>query len=434
MIRTSNILLFIALLFGSCDSTQKIQSSWRKEPLTIGKPESQGFSSDRLKRIDLLFQQLVEHHKIAGGTALIARKGKIVYYRSNGYNDLEKQIPLEKDAIFRIASQTKAITSVAVMMLYEEGRIALNNPISMYLPEFSNPQVISTFIKKDSSYTTQAARREVTIHDLLTHTSGYCYPGGGGEAVNAIYAKLKIVSGVPDAISTLKNEMQKIALAPLAHEPGEKFTYGLSTDILGYLVETLSGQSLENFLRTRIFDPLGMTDTYFQLPEEKYARLMLLYQDGIKGDVIQKSTGKYIDYPMRKGVYYSGGGGLSSTALDYAKFLQMLLNEGEYNGIRLLGRKTVEMMHVNQIRTLGSGSIYIPNSTDKFGLGFEVVTLPGKAQVPISEGAFGWGGAFGSLYWVDPSEDLIVQFVIQKTGNYTDIRSKFITAVYQAIE
>jgi CubicO group peptidase (beta-lactamase class C family) len=434
MIRTSNILLFIALLLGSCDSTQKIQTSWQKKPLTIGKPESQGFSSERLRRIDLLFHEFVEQHKIAGATALIARRGKIVYYRSNGYSDLENQIPLEKDAIFRIASQTKAITSVAVMMLYEEGRISLNNPISMFLPEFRHPQVITTFNKKDSSYTYQAAKREVTIHDLLTHTSGYCYPGSGGEALNAIYSKLKIVNGVPDAISSLKKEMQKIALAPLAHEPGEKFSYGLSTDILGYMVETLSGQSLENFLRTRIFDPLGMTDTYFQLPEEKYARLLPLYQDAINGDGIQKSTGKYIDYPMRKGVYYSGGGGLSSTALDYSKFLQMLLNEGEYNGIRLLSRKTIGMMRVNQIGTLGSGSIYIPNSNDKFGLGFEVVTLPGKALVPISEGSFGWGGAFGSLYWIDPGEDLIVQLVIQKTGNYTDIRSKFITAVYQAIE
>jgi len=434
MIRTTSILLLLALLLGSCDSTQKNQSSWQKEPLTTGKPESQGFSSERLGRIDSLFQEFVEQRKIAGATALVARKGKIVYYRSTGYNDLETQTPLEKDAIFRIASQTKAITSVAVMMLYEEGRISLHDPISMYLPEFSNPQIITGFTKKDSSYTSQTAKREVTIHDLLTHTSGYCYPGSGGEAINAIYSKLRIVNGVPDGVSTLKEEMRKIALVPLAHEPGEKFSYGLSTDILGYLVETLSGQSLENFFRTKIFEPLGMADTYFRLPEEKHARLMKLYEDGTNGDGIQKSSGQYIDYPMKKGVYYSGGGGLSSTALDYAKFLQMLLNEGEYNGTRLLSRKTVGMMRINQIGTLDSGSLFIPNSTDKFGLGFEVISLPGKAQIPISEGAFGWGGAFGSLYWIDPSEDLIVQFVIQKAGECTDIRSKFITAVYQAIE
>jgi CubicO group peptidase (beta-lactamase class C family) len=376
----------------------------------------------------------VDQRAIAGVTALVARKGKIVYFRSTGYNDLENKVPLEKDAIFRIASQTKAITSVAIMMLFEEGRISLNDPISMHLPEFSNPKVITGFNKKDSSFTSQAAKRAVTIHDLLTHTSGYCYPGSGGEAVNAIYAKLSIVNGVPEAVSTLKEEMRKIALAPLAHEPGEKFSYGLSTDILGYLVETVSGQSLEDFFRTKIFEPLEMADTYFQLPVEKHSRLMLLYEDNIKGDGVQKSTGQYIDYPLRKGIYFSGGGGLSSTAMDYAKFLQMLLNEGEYNGTRLLSRKTIEMMRINQIGTLGSGSLFIPNSADKFGLGFEVISQPGKAQILISEGAFGWGGAFGSLYWIDPGEDLIVQFVIQKAGKYSDIRSKFITTVYQAME
>jgi CubicO group peptidase (beta-lactamase class C family) len=433
MIRSSSILLLFALLLGSCDST-KNESSWRKEPLTTAKPESQGFSSERLGRIDSLFQKFVDQRAIAGVTALVARKGKIVYFRSTGYNDLENKVPLEKDAIFRIASQTKAITSVAIMMLFEEGRISLNDPISMHLPEFSNPKVITGFNKKDSSFTSQAAKRAVTIHDLLTHTSGYCYPGSGGEAVNAIYAKLSIVNGVPEAVSTLKEEMRKIALAPLAHEPGEKFSYGLSTDILGYLVETVSGQSLEDFFRTKIFEPLEMADTYFQLPVEKHSRLMLLYEDNIKGDGVQKSTGQYIDYPLRKGIYFSGGGGLSSTAMDYAKFLQMLLNEGEYNGTRLLSRKTIEMMRINQIGTLGSGSLFIPNSADKFGLGFEVISQPGKAQILISEGAFGWGGAFGSLYWIDPGEDLIVQFVIQKAGKYSDIRSKFITTVYQAME
>jgi len=434
MIRKSHIFLLFALLLGSCDSIQKDRQTWQKKSLAMATPESAGLSSERLQRIDTMFRTFVDQHKIAGVTALVARRGKIVYYKATGFDDMKKRTPLQKDAIFRIASQTKAITSVAVMMLYEEGRISLNDPVSLNLPEFGDPRIVTSFNKKDSSYTSRPAKRPVTIHDLLTHTSGYCYPGNGGDEVNAIYVKNKVLNGVPSHISTLKEEMQKIAKVPLVHEPGEKFTYGLSTDILGYLVEMVSGQSLENFFRTRIFDPLGMTDTYFRLPEEKHTRLMLLYEDGINGDGIQKSIGQYIDYPLRKGVYYSGGGGLSSTALDYAKFLQMLLNEGEYNGIRLLSRKTVEMMRINQIGTLGAGSLYIPNSTDKFGLGFEVISHPGKAQILISEGAFGWGGAFGSLYWIDPSEDLIVQFVIQKAGEYTDIRSKFITTVYQAIE
>ncbi len=232
----------------------------------MANPESAGFSSERLQRIDTLFREYADQHKIAGATALVARRGKIVYYKATGFDDVEKQVPLEKDAIFRIASQTKAITTVAAMMLYEEGKFLLNDPISKYLPEFRDPQLVTSFSKKDSSYTTRPAKREVSVHDLLTHTSGYCYPGSGGEDINAIYAKLKVVSGVPSHISTLKDEMQKIAMAPLVHEPGEKFTYGLSSDILGYLVEVISGQSLDDFFRTRIFSPLGMSDTYFRIP------------------------------------------------------------------------------------------------------------------------------------------------------------------------
>jgi CubicO group peptidase (beta-lactamase class C family) len=376
----------------------------------------------------------VDQHKISGATALVARRGKIVYYKAIGFDDIEKQVPLEKDAIFRIASQTKAVTSVAVMMLYEEGKFLLNDPISKYLPEFRNPRLVAGFNKKDSSFTAKPAKREVTIHDLLTHTSGFCYPGSDGEAVNAIYAKLQIVNGVPSHMSTLKDEMQKIALAPLAHEPGEKFTYGLSSDILGYLVEVLSGQSLDDFFHTRIFSPLGMSDTYFRIPEEKKARLMNLYTAGDNGDEIQKYTGEYVNYPLQQGIYYSGGGGLSSTAMDYAIFEQMLLNGGEYNGVRILGPKTIDIMRINQIGGLEAGSLYLPGFADKFGLGFEVISPPGSATVPLSEGTYGWGGAFGSLFWIDPKEDIIVHFVIQYTGMSSDIRNKFITAVYQAIE
>jgi CubicO group peptidase (beta-lactamase class C family) len=434
MIRHSIPLLLFALLLGSCDSLQKDPLAWKKKPLVMAGPESAGFSSQRLQRIDSVFGKFVDQRRINGVTALVARRGKIIYYKATGFNDTEKKTPLQRDAIFRIASQTKAITSVAVMMLYEEGRISLNDPISLYLPEFGDPRIVTHFNKKDSSYTSRPAARQVTIHDLLTHTSGYCYPGNGGDEVNAIYVKNKVVNGVPSHISTLKEEMQKIARVPLVHEPGEKFTYGVSCDILGYLVETVSGQSLDNFFRTRIFEPLGMKDTYFRIPREKEGRLMLLYKDGPAGEGIVKSTSQYTDYPVKDGIYYSGGGGLSSTALDYAIFEEMLLNGGEYNGVRLLGRKTINLMHTNQIGELGSGSLFIPGSTDKFGLGFEVISAPGSALTPISEGSFGWGGAFGSLYWIDPAEDLIVLFAIQTEGEYAAIRNKFIAAVYQALE
>jgi CubicO group peptidase (beta-lactamase class C family) len=434
MIRISHILLLVATLLISCNSRQKDPVAWKKAPLTITRPESAGFSSGRLQRIDTLFRDYVNQHKISGATALVARRGKIVYYKATGFDDLEKQTPLQKDAIFRIASQSKAITTVAAMILYEEGKFLLSDPISKYLPEFRNPRLVATFNKKDSAYTTKPASREITIHDLLTHTSGYCYPGSGGPEINAIYAKLKVVAGVPSHVSTLKEEMQNIARAPLVHEPGEKFTYGLSSDILGYLVETVSGQPLDEFLQTHIFTPLGMSDTYFRIPEEKKERLMNLYSANAKGDGIEKSKSEYVNFPLQDGVYFSGGGGLSSTAMDYAIFEQMLLNGGEYNGVRILGPKTIDMMRINQIGSLEAGSLYLPGFTDKFGLGFEVISLPGSASVPMSAGSYGWGGAFGSLFWIDPEEDLVVQFVIQYAGMYSDIRNKFITTVYQAIE
>jgi len=364
----------------------------------------------------------------------VARRGKIVYYKSTGYDDLDNRVPLEKDAIFRVASQTKGITTVAVMLLYEEGLFTLKEPVSKFLPGFRNPVVLESFNNKDSSYTTRPAKREITIHDLLTHRSGYCYPGSGGEAVSAIYAKLGLTGGIPNRNTTLKEEMQKIAGAPLAHEPGEKYSYGLSTDILGYLVEVLSGQTLEEFFRTRICDPLGMEDTWFCLPEEKHDRLMNLYTDDPSGDGISKFTDGLVDFPKTKGIYFSGGGGLSSTALDFAIFQQMLLNGGEYNGVRLLGRKTIDMMRTNQIGEQGSGSLYIPGHPDKFGLGFEVISPPGSITVPMSENSFGWGGAFGSLYWMDPQEDLVVHLVLQKHGEYNILRWKFIACVYQALE
>jgi len=430
--RTSNILVLLALLLSLCDPKHNVGFSWQKEPLTIVQPESQGFSSQRLLRIDSVLQEFIDQKRIAGATALVARKGDIVYFKSNGYFDLEKRILLEKNAIFRIASQTKAITSVAVMMFYEEGRISLNDPISKYLPIFLDPQVVLTFNKQDSSYTSKAAAREVTIHDLLTHTSGYSYPGNGGEAFNAICAKKRVENGIS---ASMQEEMRNIASVPLAHEPGEKFSYGLSTDILGALVEELSGQTLEDFFRARIFDPLGMKDTYFKLPVEKHSRLMPLYQTNIDGRGIKISTGDYLNFPLKEPDYYSGGAGLSSTALDFAIFEQMLLNGGEYNGNRILGRKTIEMMNSNQIGDLSAGSLFIPGSTDRFGLGFEVISPPGSSLVLLSDGSFGWGGAFGSLYWIDPKEELIVHFVIQlEGGSYGDIRDKFIAVVYQALE
>jgi len=423
------VLLLIISLFSSCND----KSLKNNNPLINGSPVAQGFSTEGLDQIDHLFGEYIDRHEIAGAIAVIARRGKIIYYKATGYSDLEHQVPLKKDAIFRIASQTKAITSVAVMMLYEEGRIGLNDPISKYLPEFSNPCLVADFNKRDSTYTTRPVSREVTIHDLLTHTSGYCYPGGGSDTINAIYAKDQIVGAIPSKNLILKSEMQKISEVPLEFEPGKRFCYGLSTDILGYLVEELSGQTLSDFFSSRIFKPLGMNDTYSLIPLKKQERLMILYKSGPDGNGIVKDTSVMADYPKAEGTYCSGGGGLSSTAMDYAIFMQMLLNEGSYNGIRILKPETVRMMTRNHIGKRGAGSLFI-RSTDKFGLGFEVILPPNTEDSPISNGSYGWGGAFGSLYWIDPCNEFIVQLVIQKEGEYTGLRSNFIDAIYNAFK
>jgi CubicO group peptidase (beta-lactamase class C family) len=395
-------------------------------------PNSLGFSGEKLEEIDRLFQSGVEQGNIAGAIALVARKGKIVYYHSEGYSDLANNTPLRKNAIFRIASQTKAVTSVAVMQLYEKGKLKLDDPIGQYLPEFGNQGILDEFNPTDSSYTTRPATREVTIRHLLTHTSGYAYPGGAGEAGNAIYAKAGIMNGVPSKGSTLSEEMRKVAALPLIHKPGERFTYGLSTDILGYLVEELTGKSLAEYFKTEIFEPLGMVDTYFHVPLEKQDRLMKLYQETPGEPGLSEVPAAVADYPRNENPCCSGGGGLSSTVLDYSRFIQMLLNQGEYNKHELLKPETVRLMRENHIGRLEAGSLFLPVSRDKYGLGFEVIFPNPADSTLIPKKSFGWGGAFGSLYWIDPVNDIIAQLVIQKAGEYQKLRYEFVNAVYGA--
>lgn len=370
-------------------------------------PEAGGFSSKRLARIDTILKEYVDKGRMNGAVAMIVHDGKIVYYKNFGYNDLETKAPLPKDGIFRIASQTKAITSVAVMMLHEEGKFMLDDPISNFIPEFRNPKVINNYNKEDTTYTTVPAKREITIRDLLTHTSGLGYAQIGSSEAKNIYYKAGVVGGIGIPEFILADKMKILGSLPLFHHPGEKFTYGLNTDVLGYLVEVVSGMSLNNFLHKRIFEPLGMKDTYFYLPAEKQNRLVMLYTE----DSITKKPVKmpeklnlygemYRDYPKKNGTYYSGGAGLSSTIYDYAIFLQMLLNGGEYNGKRLLSHNSVRMMTMNQI-----GDIY--RGPNKFGLGFGITTEKGSAQLPTQEGTFEWGGMFATTYWVDPKEKLI---------------------------
>lgn len=390
-----------------------------------------GFSSERLQRIDKYLQQETDNGNAAGIAAMIVRNGQVAYYKSFGFNDDAKKQPLQKDAIFRIASQTKAITSTAIMILYEEGKFMLKDPLAKYIPEFANAQVIDKFNFDDTSYTTVPAKRQVTIHDLLTHTSGIGYAYIGSPQANALYHKNNIHAGIGMRSGDLATAMKKLGTLPLMHQPGEKWTYGLNTDVLGYLVEVLSGMPLDEFLRTRLFEPLGMKDTYFLLPKEKASRLANLFMPDSTGKLKTYKEGSMGEldgnFPNGSLRYFSGGGGLSSTLSDYAIFLQMFLNKGVYNGKRILSESTVRMMLSNQVGTHNLG-------LNKFGLGFLLVSEEDSALSPWNEGSFAWGGAFATTYWADPEEDLICLIYKQIWGDpHGEISEFFKILTYSAI-
>lgn len=390
---------------------------------------AEGFSASRLVRIDSMLMPLVRSEEIPGAVVLIMRHGKVVLHKAYGYRDNEIKSVLRKDDIFRIASQTKAITSLAAMMLWEEGRFQLDEPISNFIPEFKNPRVLVKLNNADTSYTTEPAGREITFRHLLTHTSGLDYPAIGSADFKAIYAKAGVPSGIGNDADKLEDKMKILATLPLKHKPGEKYTYGLNTDVLGYLVEVISGQSLSDFFRTRIFEPLGMKDTWFYLPASAHDRLVPLY-DGSQGKAEKLSGNAYDkvdpDYPKLKGTYYSGGAGLSSTVEDYARFLQLFLNKGKYNGKRIISRKTVELMLTPQTSHLNSTPL---------GLGFGLETPANDYMSVLSEGSFSWGGAFNTHYWADPKENLIglIFTNIYQTKHWS-IGEKFKVLTYQAID
>jgi len=418
--RKSFIFQVVALIsFSACAFAQNSE-------LKDAAPVSVRMSDVRLTRIDKMIQQGIDSGWIAGAVGFIARDGKIVYDKAFGYSDVESKSVMRKDDIFRIASQTKAITSVAVMMLFEEGKFLLDDPISKYIPEFAHPVVLDKFNEKDSSYTTVNAKREITVRDLLTHTSGIDYAGIGSDNMRAIYAKAGIPSGFGSRSIILGDKMRKLGKLPLVHQPGERFTYGLNVDVLGYLVEVLSGETLDHYFRSHIFEPLGMNDTYFYLPKAKADRLVKVSSIDKNKHLINMPP-DFVNYPLVQGTYYSGGAGLSSTIRDYAVFLQMMLNKGEYNGKRLLARRTVELMTSNQIGDLNLGY-------DKFGLGFQITTAKGQSVLGISEGSFAWGGYFATTYWADPSEHLVGLLFMQASPlTHPEIQNKFKAMVYQAI-
>lgn len=392
-------------------------SAKKSPPLSEAAPESVGVSAARLQWVDRMLAEAVAQGEVPGVVALIARNGKIVYHKAFGMADAEAGRPQRNDDIFRIASQSKAITSTAVMMLWEEGKFRLDDPISKFIPEFKNPRVLDRFRYADTSYTTRPAAREITIRHLLTHTSGLGYGViDGDERMKMIYEK----AGTTDLFTTeavrIGDIVKKLAVLPLHHNPGEAYTYSIGIDVLGYLVEVVSGMPFDRFLKERLFDPLGMDDTYFYLPEGKASRLVAIQQRENGAWVRFPDTFYDPDFPIKgEKAFFGGGGGLSSTARDYATFLQMYLNGGELNGVRILSRKTVETIMSDHTGDLYGGG------DSHHGLAFGVLKAAGAARGGVgSAGTFEWGGYFNTQYFADPQENVIGILMKQTQGPVAD--------------
>jgi CubicO group peptidase (beta-lactamase class C family) len=396
--------------------------------LPTARPEDVGMSSERLARLTAVMRDYIADERLAGAVVLIARQGRVPYFEAFGASDREARAPMESDALFRIASQTKALVSVAVMMLQEEGRLLISDPLRRHLPEFAQTTVAVRRAEGDG-YDVVDARRPITLRDLLTHTAGIGYGSGvAGERWDAAGIQGWYFA---DRAEPIGATVARMAGLPFDAQPGERFVYGYATDILGVVVERVSGMPLDAFLRTRIFEPLGMHDTAFYVAPDDAARLAAVYAATPSGLERAPSPGgmvgqgAYVEGPRRS---FSGGAGLVSTAADYARFLQMLLNGGTLDGVRILAPSTVALMTADHIGdrfpTAGSG----------FGLGFEVTTDVGRRGQPGSVGTFGWGGAYHSTYWVDPAEELVVVYMTQliPAGGLDD-HGRLRALVYQAI-
>lgn len=416
-------------------------TSFSQNFLRSASPETEGISSERLKQLDANIDQWIKEEQLNGATAIILRNGKIVYHKSFGFANKEQNIPMKNDNIFRIASMTKPIISVAAMMLYEEGKFLLTDPVSKFIPEFKNPVVLDKYTAADTTYTTVPAKREITMRDILSHTSGIGYAQIGSGPANAVYYKNKINGGIGTPYSTLKDVITRLAKLPLFNQPGEEFYYGLNTDVLGYLIEVISGMPLDKYLQQQIFEPLGMKDTYFFLPKEKQARLVALYtQQGnqtklrIQDSLISLNGTFSRDFPKTpNGTYFSGGAGLASTAYDYALFGQMLLNGGELNGKRILSPGTIQLMTSNQI---GDHLMWSDaNKTRRFGLGFGILTDYAERTLMIPAGSYGWDGMFASHYWSDPKNKMVVVFMrnIWPTDHW-DYGDRIKPLIYQSLK
>jgi CubicO group peptidase (beta-lactamase class C family) len=432
--RTLKIVLPTLTLCGLTLSAQAPAPALRPSAVPAARPAAwtreairSGFSVERLQRVDALLQRYVDENRVAGAVALVLRDGQPVYERAVGWADKEANRRMTTDTIFRIASQTKAITSAGILMLLEEGRLGLNDPVSRFIPAYAKTTVAA---KSDSGVSIVPAKRPITIKDLLTHTAGISYGTQPEVAAQYEAKQLGPAAGfgwyTADKTETVCDTMERLASLPFVAQPGEAWVYGYNTDILGCVIEKVSGQSLDVFLRTRIFEPLGMRDTAFFLPAEKKDRLAAVYTS-TEGKLTRapdgpRGQGNYVEGPRRN---FAGGAGLLSTIRDYSKFLEMIRNGGASNGTRLLSPRTVALMSHNQVGTLHS-----PNGLG-FGLGFETTDQVGANNLDPA-GSFGWAGAYGSMYRIDPSANLDILLMIQLLPMTTDLSQRFPATVHQA--
>ncbi len=397
---SSWLLLFILILsFGAI-----------AQDLPVTKPESVGLSSERLNRISATVQKTIDDHRIAGAVTLVVRHGQVAWFKAQGMQDRETAKPMRPDTIFRICSMSKPITSVAVMMLYEEGHFLLDDPVSRYLPEFKNPKVL---VKPSTGIPyTIPATREITIRDLLRHTSGISY--NWNADLGPLYKDADVGHGMLPYDGTIGDNVDRLAMMPLLFNPGERFEYGLNADVLGRLVEVVSGKTFDEFLRTRIFEPLGMKDTYFFPPDNKLDRLATAYTY-----YADKGLARFPETPITEGPFiysadypyhgakklFSGGAGLNSTAMDYARFCQMLLDGGKLGNVRILSRKSVELMTHDQLGKIAPDQ--------GFGLGFGIDGIKAPLAELGTPGEFNWAGFFYTAFSIDPKEQMIVVFMGQ---------------------
>jgi CubicO group peptidase (beta-lactamase class C family) len=400
-------------------------------PPAATKPESVGLSSERLERIATAVQRSIDDKRIAGAVTLVSRRGKVAWLKAQGMMDREAGKAMQTDAIFRICSMSKAITSLAVMMLYEEGHFQLEDPVSKYIPEFKNPKVL---VKPASGepYTIPATK-EITILNLLTHTSGLTY--NWNADLGPMYKQAGVAHGILPYNGTIRDSVRRLAALPLLFNPGERFEYSLGVDVLGYLVEVVSGKTFDEFLRTRIFEPLGMKDTYFFVPDDKVNRLATAYtyyaDKGLNRfpdtPIVEGPFSYSADYPYRgPKKLYAGGAGLCSTAADYARFCQMMLDGGTTGSTRLLSRKSVELMTQDHL-----GKV---SPDQAFGLGFGIDGVKSPLSELGSRGEYNWGGFFYTAFVIDPKEQMITVFMAQlhPTGDL-NLDNLFHTLAYQAI-